>query len=60
MLMTERRTWFITGAGRGLRNCFAKAAIAARHNAVATGRNPHKVAELSSSFARDDATAGVL
>jgi NAD(P)-dependent dehydrogenase (short-subunit alcohol dehydrogenase family) len=58
--MTERRTWFITGAGRGTRNDLAEAAIAAGHNVVATGRNPHRVAELSRSPTRDDATAGVL
>jgi NAD(P)-dependent dehydrogenase (short-subunit alcohol dehydrogenase family) len=58
--MTERRTWFITGAGRGMRTDVAKAAIAARHHVVVTGRNPRKAAELSNSFARDDAAAGVL
>jgi NAD(P)-dependent dehydrogenase (short-subunit alcohol dehydrogenase family) len=37
-------TWFITGAGRGMGVEFAKAALAAGHNVVATGRNPDAVA----------------
>jgi NAD(P)-dependent dehydrogenase (short-subunit alcohol dehydrogenase family) len=36
--------WFITGAGRGLGLDIAKAALAAGHKVVATGRNPEKVA----------------
>ena len=43
--MTEKKTWFITGAGRGMGVEFAKAALAAGHNVVATGRNPDAVAE---------------
>jgi NAD(P)-dependent dehydrogenase (short-subunit alcohol dehydrogenase family) len=39
------KTWFITGAGRGMGVDFAKAAQAAGHNVVATGRNPDAVAE---------------
>jgi NAD(P)-dependent dehydrogenase (short-subunit alcohol dehydrogenase family) len=42
--MTDTRTWFITGAGRGMGVDFAKAALAAGHNVVATGRNPEAVA----------------
>jgi len=46
--MTEnappKQTWFITGAGRGMGVDFAKAALAAGHNVVATGRNPDAVA----------------
>ena len=42
--MTEKRVWFITGAGRGMGVDFAKAALAAGHNVVATGRNPDAVA----------------
>jgi NAD(P)-dependent dehydrogenase (short-subunit alcohol dehydrogenase family) len=42
--MTENKTWFITGAGRGMGVDFAKAALAAGHNVVATGRNPDAVA----------------
>jgi NAD(P)-dependent dehydrogenase (short-subunit alcohol dehydrogenase family) len=38
------KVWFITGAGRGMGLDIAKAALAAGHNVVATGRNPDKVA----------------
>jgi NAD(P)-dependent dehydrogenase (short-subunit alcohol dehydrogenase family) len=41
---TEKKTWIITGAGRGLGVDIAKAALAAGHNVVATGRNPDAVA----------------
>jgi NAD(P)-dependent dehydrogenase (short-subunit alcohol dehydrogenase family) len=44
--MTRNKTWFITGAGRGMGVEFAKAALAAGHNAVATGRNPDAVAQV--------------
>jgi NAD(P)-dependent dehydrogenase (short-subunit alcohol dehydrogenase family) len=43
--MTSKKTWFITGAGRGMGVDFAKAALAAGHNVVATGRNPDAVAK---------------
>ena len=43
--MTSNKTWFITGAGRGMGVEFAKAALAAGHNVVATGRNPDAVSE---------------
>jgi len=43
--MTGKKTWFITGAGRGMGVDFAKAALAAGHNVVATGRNPDTVAK---------------
>jgi NAD(P)-dependent dehydrogenase (short-subunit alcohol dehydrogenase family) len=43
--MTSKKTWFITGAGRGMGVDFAKAALAAGHNVVATGRNPDAVAQ---------------
>src|SRR3954468_1883028 len=39
----DRQTWFITGAGRGMGVDFAKAALGAGHNVVATGRNPDAV-----------------
>ena len=42
--MTDKKTWIITGAGRGLGVDIAKAALAAGHNVVATGRNPDTVA----------------
>ncbi len=41
--MSDKKTWFITGAGRGMGVDFAKAALAAGHNVVATGRNPDTV-----------------
>ena len=41
--MTDKKTWFITGAGRGMGVDIAKAALAAGHNVVATGRNPATV-----------------
>jgi len=37
------KVWFITGAGRGLGVDIAKAALAAGHAVVATGRDPVKV-----------------
>jgi NAD(P)-dependent dehydrogenase (short-subunit alcohol dehydrogenase family) len=43
--MTSSKTWFITGAGRGMGTDFAKAALAAGHNVVATGRDPDAVAK---------------
>jgi NAD(P)-dependent dehydrogenase (short-subunit alcohol dehydrogenase family) len=42
--MTDRKIWFITGAGRGMGVDFARAALAAGHGVVATGRNPDAVA----------------
>jgi NAD(P)-dependent dehydrogenase (short-subunit alcohol dehydrogenase family) len=42
--MTDKKVWFITGAGRGLGVDIAKAALAAGHAIVATGRDPGKVA----------------
>ena len=43
--MNNSKIWFITGAGRGMGADIAKAALAAGHKVVATGRNPRKVAE---------------
>jgi NAD(P)-dependent dehydrogenase (short-subunit alcohol dehydrogenase family) len=43
MTSTETKTWLITGAGRGMGVDFARAALAAGHNVVATGRNPDTV-----------------
>ena len=43
--MTSKQTWFITGAGRGMGFEFAKAALTAGHQVVATGRNPDAVAQ---------------
>lgn len=41
--MTKRQIWLITGAGRGLGVDIAKAALAAGHAVVATGRDPAKI-----------------
>ena len=41
--MTEKKVWFITGAGRGMGVDIAKAALAAGYSVVATGRDPERV-----------------
>jgi NAD(P)-dependent dehydrogenase (short-subunit alcohol dehydrogenase family) len=41
--MTDKKVWFVTGAGRGMGVDIAKAALAAGHAVVATGRNPERV-----------------
>ena len=41
--MSDKKVWLVTGAGRGLGVDIAKAALAACHAVVATGRNPEKV-----------------
>jgi NAD(P)-dependent dehydrogenase (short-subunit alcohol dehydrogenase family) len=41
--MSSQKVWFITGAGRGMGVDIAKAALAAGHKVVATGRNVEKV-----------------
>jgi NAD(P)-dependent dehydrogenase (short-subunit alcohol dehydrogenase family) len=41
--MTDKKVWFITGAGRGMGVDIAKAALGAGHAVVATGRNPERV-----------------
>jgi NAD(P)-dependent dehydrogenase (short-subunit alcohol dehydrogenase family) len=43
--MTDKKVWFITGAGRGMAVDIAQAALAAGHAVVATGRNTEAVAE---------------
>jgi NAD(P)-dependent dehydrogenase (short-subunit alcohol dehydrogenase family) len=43
--MTDRKVWFITGAGRGMGVDIAKAALAAGNAVVATGRDPDVVTE---------------
>jgi len=43
--MATNKVWLITGAGRGLGVDIAKAAMAAGHKVVATGRNIDKVAK---------------
>src|SRR4051812_6185691 len=44
-MTTKTKTWLITGAGRGMGVDIAKAALAAGHNVVATGRKPDTVAQ---------------
>src|SRR5437763_8587696 len=41
--MTDKKVWFITGAGRGMGVHIAKAALAAGNAVVATGRNTDTV-----------------
>ena len=41
--MSDKKVWLVTGAGRGLGVDIARAALAAGHAVVATGRNPEKV-----------------
>jgi NAD(P)-dependent dehydrogenase (short-subunit alcohol dehydrogenase family) len=43
--MAHKQVWFITGAGRGLGLYIARAALAAGHVVVATGRNPDRVTQ---------------
>jgi NAD(P)-dependent dehydrogenase (short-subunit alcohol dehydrogenase family) len=38
--MNNKKVWFITGAGRGMGVDIARAALAAGHAVVATGRDP--------------------
>ncbi len=41
--MTDKKVWFITGAGRGMGVDIAKAALAAGNQVVASGRRPEAV-----------------
>src|SRR3954463_11523393 len=43
--MADNNVWFVTGAGRGMGVDIVKAALAAGHRVVATGRNPDAVAK---------------
>jgi NAD(P)-dependent dehydrogenase (short-subunit alcohol dehydrogenase family) len=43
--VSDKKIWFITGAGRGMGADFAKAALAAGHAVVATGRNSDAVSK---------------
>ena len=45
MKIMNNKVWFITGAGRGMGVDIAKAALAAGHKVVATGRNTESVAK---------------
>jgi NAD(P)-dependent dehydrogenase (short-subunit alcohol dehydrogenase family) len=53
--MTEKKVWFVTGAGRGMGVDIARAALAAGHAVVATGRDPEKV--IQAVGATDDLLA---
>jgi NAD(P)-dependent dehydrogenase (short-subunit alcohol dehydrogenase family) len=44
-MMNNKKVWLITGAGRGMGVDITKAALAAGHQVVATGRNTDKVAK---------------
>ena len=41
--MTDKKVWLVTGAGRGMGVDITKAALAAGHAVVATGRTPDRV-----------------
>ena len=43
--MSNKKIWFITGAGRGMGADFARAALAAGHAVVATGRDPERLSK---------------
>jgi NAD(P)-dependent dehydrogenase (short-subunit alcohol dehydrogenase family) len=43
--MTQKNVWFVTGTSRGLGTDIARAALAAGHSVVATGRDATRVAE---------------
>src|SRR5881296_2750028 len=43
--MTNNKVWFITGAGRGMGVEFVRAALAAGHSVVATGRDTDRVSK---------------
>ena len=43
--MSNKKVWLITGAGRGMGVDIAKAALAAGHKVIATGRNTDRVAK---------------
>jgi NAD(P)-dependent dehydrogenase (short-subunit alcohol dehydrogenase family) len=44
-VMSNRKIWLVTGAGRGMGVDFAKAALAAGHAVVASGRDPESVSK---------------
>jgi NAD(P)-dependent dehydrogenase (short-subunit alcohol dehydrogenase family) len=49
--MPDKKVWFVTGAGRGMGVDIAKAALAAGHAVVATGRNTDTV---TAALGQDD------
>src|SRR5687767_10343719 len=44
--MSQKKVWFITGAGRGMGVDFARAALAAGHAVVASGRDSERVSTV--------------
>jgi NAD(P)-dependent dehydrogenase (short-subunit alcohol dehydrogenase family) len=52
--MTDKNVWFVTGAGRGMGVDVVKAALAAGHRVVATGRNPDAVGKAIGASKSDD------
>jgi NAD(P)-dependent dehydrogenase (short-subunit alcohol dehydrogenase family) len=44
--MSSKKVWFITGAGRGMGADFARAALAAGHAVVASGRDRDRVSKV--------------
>jgi NAD(P)-dependent dehydrogenase (short-subunit alcohol dehydrogenase family) len=48
--MTRIRTWFITGAGRGLGRAFTEAALAAGDRVAATARRPEALDPLAGEY----------
>jgi NAD(P)-dependent dehydrogenase (short-subunit alcohol dehydrogenase family) len=44
--VTDKRVWFITGAGRGMGADFARAVLAAGHALVATGRDRERLTQV--------------
>jgi len=48
--MTDKKVWFVTGAGRGMGVDIAKAALAAGNAVVATGRNPQRVSAALGAY----------
>ena len=45
-LVSSKKVWFITGAGRGMGVDFAKAALAAGHSVVASGRDTDRLSKV--------------
>ncbi|SHN88698.1 NADP-dependent 3-hydroxy acid dehydrogenase YdfG [Geodermatophilus obscurus] len=56
--MIDKKVWLVTGAGRGMGTDIARAALAAGHAVVATGRNPERVA--TAVGAHDDLLTAAL
>ena len=54
--MSEKKVWFVTGAGRGMGVDIARAALAAGNAVVATARNTHTV---TAALGQDDDILGV-